>query len=540
MRGNKIQRKSGKGMALLTFFIGIIFGIIVVLGALGGGAYFLLSGNLDSVLGAFGLNNSDENGDKYINTDPDDGGVSNLLELISRIAGMAGDYKNLTLGQIDDLIPATRGLADSIIDSISKYVTVDYSELREVKFSELGGYIEEVVMGELDKMLVLELITGSENPDELLSELFGDLTLGDFVNGNVDVRQKIDNIEITLVIDVRADEAVMSYLGYGITGITHDETADVWTAKLKLEDGSVADCFLSVGKDGKINDVYYMADGEVVYVQGTTIGEIISRISGITDDLTIGEIVDISDDNSIILNVIKNSTINNIGKTIDALTFNELYADEIYRHVVYVDSDGDGQADKIGGNPVIDEEKSTGAKLRIAVPSIADIPVDADPDDYIIFHRGYIYYRYVDGVLKLVNMDDDGENKGKLTAEQFGDGKVEADFVYYTYGAPNSMWKLLLAERVQDGSGRYMDEKVLSLDNIGDIVANISAKLSGSTLRELDEAGILDFKTSDLEIVVNDGGTPDDESDDVKLGDLELGDALSELVNLLKLINSAP
>lgn len=686
MKGNKIQRKrGGKASAVLSFFIGLLFGIIVILGALGGGVYFLLTGKIDNILSFVGVDNSkNKNGDnKYINTDPDDGGVETLLDLISKIYTMAGDYKNLTLGQIDELVPSTRGLVERLADSIAKYVEIDYAELREVKFSRLGNYFQEIAldiqpavfledqkinlimemvlcgveanyvtdpssgnkyplfvdsyaydseaqaykrvgddeplnpsqekyivqksanssmydlfffsydleaeekeyfiaerdpdnvmnfftteepygcneeiaeltgnfyydnngekqivdpvtvrslmdgdgMGALDRKLLLELISDSGNHDELMNELLGDITLGDFLSGKVDMQERIDSMAITLLMDIEADDAIMSYLGYGITKVARNTQTDEWTAMVKLEDGTVKDCMLAVDENGKITDVYYDLDGQEVHIGGTTVGEIGSRMKGLMEDMTVGELINLSDDNNIILNALKDSTINNIGKTIEALTLNELYADEIYKHVVYVDENNDGQADKDNdGNPIVDEVKV--AKLRIAVKSLDDIPAGADPDDYVLFHRGYIYYR--DG--RLVNAENDKDN-GKLTPEEFGDGKVDGELVYYTYGATNSLWRLLLGEKTETDGEKYIDEKVLSLNSIGDIITNVSTKITGSTLRELDEAGIIDFKTADLELVVDNRGTPDDESDDIKLGDLELIDALTTLIEMLQ------
>lgn len=173
MRGNKVQKSGGTGKSILAFFLGMLFGIIFLVGSLAGAIGFVLYADVDTVLDIFNVDNSaDENGDnKYINTNEDKDGVSNILELVTRITAMAGNFRELTLGQIDALVPATHGLVDKLLESLSKYVEVDYDTLSQQKFSELSDYIREVVMNIRPGQLIAGLELGGDGAANQLIDL---------------------------------------------------------------------------------------------------------------------------------------------------------------------------------------------------------------------------------------------------------------------------------------------------------------------------------------------------------------------------------
>ena len=160
---NKVVVKK-QGFSLLSFFLGILLGIILVLGSVVGVAYRALTYDLDKVLDAAGVKNKDENGDNiYINTDTDEGGVKNMLELISRISSLASNSKDLTLGQIDALIPAAGGLVKQIVNSMNEYVEIDVEELSGVRFSEFSAYFTELVLDIRPGAIVGKMGTGELN-----------------------------------------------------------------------------------------------------------------------------------------------------------------------------------------------------------------------------------------------------------------------------------------------------------------------------------------------------------------------------------------
>lgn len=585
MKGNKIQRQSSKGVSILAFFLGVLFGIILLLGAIAGGVYYVLNADVDSVLGWFGVDNSaDENGDnKYINTNADKDGVASVLELITRITEMAGNYQNLTIGQIDALLPATHGLVDQIIEAVSDYVTVDYGELSAVKFSEFQAYFTELVydiqpakiventsgvemnnlirlllygveadcvtvdgeiyplyldtatqtyiyavgedwyvaeetddgflttgvqyqsynkenteptgnyytvggqrvsidpltirsfietdgLGALGKVTVAELVgewIDDEN-EELANKLLGDILLKDLINGDVDIKDKLNSltigdiiyidqsdrlmskladckisevgsvirtIELPEVIDIPAT-AIMAYIGYGVTKVdTEAGTAEFNGETVYITTETIDGTLYITGVYG---DSEYTEESRIA---GTKVNEVSGCMDGLMKDLTVGELIGVDDSSSTILRAIKNSTIESLSEDINNLTVNSLYAESIY-----VD------------------------------PAMKQVVV-ADPvQGQVAFSPEYLYYELADGEYVLVG------GTGKVLSYRSN---------LYTFGEVKGFWQLLIMELADDGS---KSEKAYSLNSVADMANNLSNNLIVSSLDDLYRAGVITFE----------------------------------------------
>ena len=78
---NNMPRK--KGFSLLSFLLGILLGMILLIGMVGGVILYVLNGKIDDVMNMVDVPNRDEDGNNiYINTDKDNGGVETLLQLL--------------------------------------------------------------------------------------------------------------------------------------------------------------------------------------------------------------------------------------------------------------------------------------------------------------------------------------------------------------------------------------------------------------------------------------------------------------------------
>ena len=127
---------------LLAFFLGLLFGIIILIGAVAGAVIFALNYKLDNI-----AQNKDEEGNYiYVNADPESGGVSNVLELVKKVTELAGDSSSLTLGQVEQLLPVTNKLTDGLYNALEQYIEVDREEVKAVRFSALGDYFKDKVM----------------------------------------------------------------------------------------------------------------------------------------------------------------------------------------------------------------------------------------------------------------------------------------------------------------------------------------------------------------------------------------------------------
>lgn len=136
-----------KGFSFLSFFLGFLFAILVIAGSIAGAVIFALNTDLDALLSTFGVDNSkdEEGNNKVVNTDPENGGVTNVMELLTAVSAFATDYQNKTIADVEVLLPLATGLVDSVYEMLNQYVEIDKEEIKAVKFSEFGSYLTEVV-----------------------------------------------------------------------------------------------------------------------------------------------------------------------------------------------------------------------------------------------------------------------------------------------------------------------------------------------------------------------------------------------------------
>lgn len=172
---NNMPRK--KGFSLLSFLLGILLGMILLIGMVGGVILYVLNGKIDDVMNMVDVPNRDEDGNNiYINTDKDNGGVETLLQLLTRVGGFFNDTQNLTVGEVENLIPAVGDMVDQVCVEIGKYVEIDRAELVATPFSGFGDYVQAKVMdiqpaallgnlgfeGTLDNKIISLLLVGKE------------------------------------------------------------------------------------------------------------------------------------------------------------------------------------------------------------------------------------------------------------------------------------------------------------------------------------------------------------------------------------------
>ena len=169
--------------AIISFLLGFFFAILVEVGAIFGVGWFVMNKDLDSVLSAVGIHNTDENGNKkYINTDTENGGVKNLRELFAGLQGLV--YENgevVALGKsFDDfsqLVPATDMLLGMVYNSIDQYIELDKEEFESTPLSGLAQVLSDSIMNIrtaafLDK-LGMQSVTGDDANKIVKSLLMG-------------------------------------------------------------------------------------------------------------------------------------------------------------------------------------------------------------------------------------------------------------------------------------------------------------------------------------------------------------------------------
>lgn len=372
-----------------------------------------------------------------------------------------------------------------------------------------------------------------------------------------------ENLTIGGVADITADNAIMAYMGYGVTNLVAAEGEDYsYTGKYKTADGAIFDCFVRTvtdenGKE-KIVAVWYEDGGERVYPDGTPVNGISDRIDGIKKDLTLGEImgsslteedkilwalrhstveslgddvgqlylsdvIDIDENSSNILKQLKNTKIDDLSTAIDEITIQSIYAEEIYASYVvseeyvaqakyYVLND-EGKYVPAGENGRITEEEW--------LASVNGGSSDPDAATYYSFtiitaksyNAEYLYYvSDGNGGYLLVN------GTGKLTDEQIASWGTDG-VTYFTYGSAQGLWKLIL----------YVDgaESVYTINNFHNMIRHAAKNINGATLYELVDADILESSEGfDKYLYV--GGQPYEKC----LGDMTLAELIKAVVSI--------
>ena len=308
-----------------------------------------------------------------------------------------------------------------------------------------------------------------DESDRLMSKI------GEYAIANVG--DAIDEVVLAdvLTVDTGADSfELMAYMVYGINNITPVQSPAYieidgvqveyrYTATyhyLYEEGGDIktqeCDAYVTVDSEGVISAVYYaLAEGGYGEC-GTRLDDVSTRIDGLMTDLTMGELIEIDEDNTI-LNAISGATISTLDETINALSIQELFAKDIYG----VET------------PYEVIESGTAGAGEIA------------------FDSSYLYYYYnSENELVFVNSES-GSGSGSLGhLEEFTDEYG----TLYTYGPTAGAWSLLLyGDYDETESGSDIGEKVYTINNVAQMQANVIENIGSCSLNDFEDMGVIEY-----------------------------------------------
>lgn len=491
-----MSNNSRRGFSpVLAFILGFVLALVITVGSVAGVAVIALNYKIDKLSA-----NKDSDGNYlYINADANNGGVSTVLDLVRKLTDMSKDFGSLSLGEVEELVPVVSKLTDALEDALKQFVTLEEGELEAVKFSELS----------------------------------------DFING------LMDKVDLVSLLDAPPSNPILVYMCLGVTAAEYDADADLWKAKYKDADGNVYDSVIRLDENGKVESGYYInGGGEEVALEGINLDNVKQRANGVTKDLTLGEILKI-DDGDRILGAVKNSTIDTLADDFNKISIQQLFTEDIY---ALTEADGETKRD------VLWYEAAEGATPTPAAtynPDFIYYTYDGDSGEYrlaggwgklkadefdaskhytlgegkILFDKAFIYYSLTDGDYVMV----EGEDKGRLTSTG-GD-------TYYTYGSPTPLWKLLLSVEMPAGSGEKV-EQVYAVNNITEMINNVTKNTQGTQMRELHAAGILVFEDPtelENELVwyeTKSGGVREEHRE--KIGDMTLIEVIETMLYISK------
>lgn len=378
-----------------------------------------------------------------------------------------------------------------------------------------------------------------------------------------DVAALANAMPITVLMDVRADEAVMVYLGYGVTGLQSAVGEGYsYTGKVTVG-GEKKDCFIATetadGVENVVKVWYTDGEGNRVNVPGTKVNDVSDRVNSFTEDLSIGDVLKLDGSENKLLQSIKDTPIAHLDDRINEITVDEMFTEEEMKKSAMLR--------QLRGKKLTELSTAIDELLiqSIYAEEVYGLPEGADLMEVIEFDEAYEYY-----VLSQVD-DGNGDKNGvftsvgRLTREQFdnrgstvyytyggdtGEGaklkivgfdatrlyyesdgnggfamteknskdlpeSVEKDNAfgkltqtdydtrgetkYYTYGDAKGMWRLVLFNK--------KTEKAYTINNFNNMVNSCADNVYSATLGELQDAGLItdDIKGKTFTYVTTDG-----------------------------------
>ena len=362
---------------------------------------------------------------------------------------------------------------NSITDKLTISDIVDVSgnslleKLGDKTINELSGAIDELTLGDVvevgDNKILNKL---KDTPIGELSDALNELTLGDVVetDGNKlltklaekkinELSSAIDELTIGDVVDVGESKILKA--------LEKEQIKNLSTAVENLKIGDVIDTdgspmleALSIYTIKELPDaVNKLTIGQVV---GDTSGNpllgrlkdtAIEDLSSEINELTVGDVMTV-DEGTFLLSEFKDTKITELPKEVGRVSINTIYAKDIY----CIKND--------------DGEVVVPAELKLATE----------------YDVRYLYY---------VKRDDDKfelvGKSGRLTKSDFESNPGK----YYTYGEAHGVWQTLLYDNGV--------ERAYSLEELDQLMTNVSNNISKSDLNNLVDLGILDLDKDKLD-----------------------------------------
>lgn len=316
-------------------------------------------------------------------------------------------------------------------------------------------------------------------------------------NGSVMVGVKVkevaalaNNMPITALMDIAVDEPIMTYLGYGVRGVTKAAEGSAYDYKGVVKVGGIwKECYITAEEKGGteiVTSVWYTDGEQKISVSGTKVSAVSDRVSSFTKDLTIGDVIDVGAADNKLLSTIADTPIYLLDTRISEVTVGEMFTEEqlsasaMLRQLKGTKlSELDTAIDKLFIQSVYAEE-------------VYGVAKDSVPQLATEYHSDRLYYTMDGDAFKLAGSvdnppadDPDYDNAlGHITQAEFESGE------YYTYGGATGMWKIVL---YHDGV-----EKAYTMNNFNNMVSSCAANVNNAKLYDLLDAGILQTTRAEL------------------------------------------
>ena len=299
-----------------------------------------------------------------------------------------------------------------------------------------------------------------------------------------DVSALTNTMPITVLMDVRVDEPIMVYLGYGVTGVkaqTGDGYRYVGNIKIGEEKKTCYIATETVNGVENVTSVWYTDEGgNRIYVGGTKVNGVSERVNSFADDLTVGDVLGLDGSESALLKAIKDTPLSGMADRIDELTVGEIIsAEELNKSSML----------RQLKNTKVTELSTAIDKLfiqRVYAEEVYGVAADSDPALATEYHADWLYYIKDGDTFVLANTSaTPPENDtayddalGHITQTEFDSGE------YYTFGEAKGMWRLVLYKNGY--------EKAYTMNNFNNMVNSCADTVYSSTLYDLQKAGVIE------------------------------------------------
>lgn len=212
---------------------------------------------------------------------------------------------------------------------------------------------EDGIFSVLDDVYVTDILSqGEAGSDDRFISMMEGITLGDLLDGNVDFDGIMEDVTVPTFINITPEDAIMMYVGYSITDVEPAEGQSyAYTGIIRryaqdengqwTEDETLAEeCFIEVGEDGFVSRVYTADGGEESEYEGVGVMDIGVQTANITGALTVGDVIDITEDDQPFMQKLAGYKIADIGTAIDELYLSDFLgevrvSDGLMSYIVY-------------------------------------------------------------------------------------------------------------------------------------------------------------------------------------------------------------
>lgn len=153
----------------------------------------------------------------------------------------------------------------------------------------------------LDEVYLTEFL--DEGGGALAEKALGDISLGDVVNGRLDLNEALSNLTLADIIEnIAVTDAVMVNITYKVSNVTDVQGQSYSHTGVYTKNGGKIDVCIETSASGNVERVYYIDNGSEIDVPATSVKDLMEglNIDELINEFTLADFIDITPDDTII------------------------------------------------------------------------------------------------------------------------------------------------------------------------------------------------------------------------------------------------